>query len=65
VRVILGEKKYVNVEAPEAIADLHCYKCKASIPDLRSFKCHNWAYASTDLLAQIEKARGSAPRSNS
>jgi hypothetical protein len=56
VEVILGDRKYVNVEAPQAIADLNCYKCKASIPDLRSFKCHNWAYARTDLLAQIEKA---------
>jgi len=56
VRVILGDKKYVNTEAPNAIADLHCYQCKTPIPDLRSFKCHNWAYARTDLLAQIEKA---------
>ena len=56
VRVILGDKKYVNVEAPNAIADLNCYKCKAPISDLRSFKCHNWAYARTELLEQIEKA---------
>jgi hypothetical protein len=44
-KVILGEQKYVNVEAPRAIADLHCHGCGASITDLRSFKCHNWAYA--------------------
>ena len=56
VTVILGDKKYVNTEAPNAIADLHCYQCKTPIPDLRSFKCHNWAYARTDLLEQIEKA---------
>jgi hypothetical protein len=56
VKVILGDKKYVNTEAPRAIADLSCYKCKTAIPDLRSFKCHNWAYARTDLLEQIEKA---------
>ena len=41
VKVILGEKKYVNVEAPRAIADLVCYRCEAPIHDLRSFKCHN------------------------
>jgi hypothetical protein len=45
VEVILGERKYVNVEVPRAIADLSCYNCKTSIVDLRSFKCHNWAYA--------------------
>jgi len=46
---------------PEAIADLNCYKCKARIPDLRGFKCHNWVYARTDLLAQIEKAAQARP----
>ena len=56
VRVILGEKKYVNIEAPNAIADLHCYQCQTPIHELRSFKCHNWAYARTELLEQIEKA---------
>lgn len=52
--VILGEKKYVNVEAPRAIADLVCYNCKAPITDLRSFKCHNWAYAFGDLRRIVE-----------
>ena len=56
--VILGERKYVNTEVPEAIADLHCYKCKTPIVDLRSFKCHNWAYAFGDLAAIVEKLRG-------
>lgn len=44
-RVILGEQKYVNTEAPKAIADLHCHSCGSKIENLRSFKCHNWAYA--------------------
>ena len=56
VKVILGDKKFVNVEAPRAIADLVCAKCKAPITDLRSFKCHNWAYAFGDIKAVIEKA---------
>ncbi len=55
VEVILGERKYVNVEVPRAIADLSCYKCKSPIADLRSFKCHNWAYARGALLEVIEK----------
>ncbi len=57
VEVILGERKYVNVEVPRAIADLSCYKCKAPIVDLRSFKCHNWAYAREALLAVIEEMK--------
>jgi hypothetical protein len=56
-KVILGDKKYVNVEAPRAIADLHCYKCKAPIRDLRSFKCHNWAYAKPALLEVLERMK--------
>jgi hypothetical protein len=55
VEVILGERKYVNVEVPRAIADLSCYNCKAPIIDLRSFKCHNWAYAREALLRIIEE----------
>jgi hypothetical protein len=53
-KVILGSKKFVNVEAPRAIADLVCYKCKSPILDLRSFKCHNWAYAAPELLNVLE-----------
>ncbi len=49
VEVILGERKYVNVGVPRAIADVSCYKCKAPITDLRSFKCDNWAYAREDM----------------
>ena len=44
-KVILGEQKYINTEAPRAIADLHCFGCGSKIEGLRSFKCHNWAYA--------------------
>jgi hypothetical protein len=57
VEVILGDRKYVNVEVPHAIADLVCYKCKTPIVDLRSFKCHNWAYARGAILNLIEKAK--------
>jgi hypothetical protein len=57
VEVILGERKYVNVEVPRAIADLSCYNCKAAIVDLRSFKCHNWAYARDDILLILGEGR--------
>lgn len=59
-RVILGEQKFVNTEAPRAIAGLSCFKCKTAIDNLRSFKCHNWAYARGSLakvLEQMEAAR--------
>ena len=58
-KVILGEQKYVNTEAPEAIPGVSCFECQAAINDLRSFKCHNWAYAYTEMqpiLDQIEAA---------
>ncbi|MBK9306376.1 MAG: hypothetical protein IPM58_04625 [Nitrospira sp.] len=44
-QVILGEQKFVNTEAPRAIAGLTCVQCKTAIDNIRSFKCHNWAYA--------------------
>lgn len=47
--VILGQQKYVNVEAPRAIERVVCFECGTSIVGLRSFKCHNWAYAIGDL----------------
>lgn len=56
-KVILGNKKYVNVEAPRAIADLVCYQCQTPITDLKSFKCHNWAYAIGDLQKVLEQIR--------
>ncbi len=58
VEVILGERKYVNTEAPEAIADLACRKCKTPVTDLRSFKCHNWAYAIGDIAKMVERVAG-------
>jgi hypothetical protein len=60
VRVILGDKKFVNTEAPRAIADLFCFKCKTPIRDLRSFKCHNWAYAKPQLLDVLEQMKSKA-----
>jgi hypothetical protein len=57
VRVILGEQKYVNVEAPNAIAGLVCFKCGAEIDGVRSFKCHNWAYARDDLAKVVAEGR--------
>lgn len=48
-RVILGDAKFVNSEVPRAIAGVTCNDCGAIITDLRSFKCHNWAYAFTEL----------------
>jgi hypothetical protein len=58
--VILGDRKFVNVEAPKAIADLVCFKCKTPIVDLRSFKCHNWAYAIGDLRKVVENLKSRA-----
>jgi hypothetical protein len=57
VTVILGNDKYVNVEASHAIAGVVCFNCKKPISDLRSFKRHNWAYARTELLEVLEGIR--------
>lgn len=54
-QVILGETKFVNIEVPRAIANLHCFKCKTAIENLRSFKCHNWAYAKPALLKVLQE----------
>ena len=51
-QVILGEQKFVNTEAPRAIAGLSCFSCKTAIDNMRSFKCHNWAYA-VGALARV------------
>jgi hypothetical protein len=51
--VILGDRRFVNTEAPHAIEGLRCSDCGTAIPDLRSFKCHNWAYAIGDLQAVV------------
>ena len=53
--VILGAQKFVNTEAPRAIAGLKCFQCKAAIDDLRSFKCHNWAYAKPALVKVLQR----------
>ena len=54
-QVILGDRKFVNIEAPRAIADLACYGCKRPVTDRRSFKCHNWAYAVSRLREVIDR----------
>jgi len=60
--IILGDRKFVNVEVPHAIEDLVCYKCGSRIPDLRSFKCHNWAYPRQAMLDVIEEIRAAPSR---
>jgi hypothetical protein len=57
-RVILGEQKFVNTEAPRAIAGLRCFDCQTPIDSLRSFKCHNWAYAVEAMLNILQKIQG-------
>jgi len=59
-KVILGKIKYVNVEAPRAIADLVCYQCKTPINNIRSFKCHNWAYAHSEMLSVLEHMKATS-----
>ena len=54
-QVILGEQKYVNTEAPRAIEGLKCHHCGTPFENLRSFKCHNWAYAKVPFLRVLEK----------
>ena len=55
VRVILGDAKFVNTEVPDHIAGLTCYHCRAPIESIRSFKCHNWAYAREAMLKVIQQ----------
>ena len=54
-RVILGQQRFVNTEAPRAIAGLKCFACKTPFRNLRSFKCHNWAYAKPALLRVLRE----------
>ena len=61
--VILGDQKYVNVEAPDSIQGLQCVECKTPFEMLRSFKCHNWAYARPALLKVLERMESSGPGS--
>ena len=60
VRVILGDQKYINTEAPRAISNLHCFQCHEAIDGIRSFKCHNWAYASPELLEVLQEIERNA-----
>jgi hypothetical protein len=60
VQVVLGEQRFVNLEAPSAIRGLRCYQCDTTIETLRSFKCHNWAYAVGDLARIVERVGGRA-----
>lgn len=60
--VIRGTQKYVNTETPRAVPGLRCSGCGSSFPWLRSFKCHNWAYAFGDMLHVVERAEAGAPR---
>jgi hypothetical protein len=53
-QVILGDQKYVNTEAPRAIEKVNCFKCSTPFLNLRSFKCHNWAYAKPKMLKIFE-----------
>jgi hypothetical protein len=58
--IILGEQKFVNTEVPHAIEGLKCHNCGTAFPDLRSFKCHNWAYAKeamVKVIREMEKAK--------
>ena len=64
-RVILGEQKFVNTEVPAAIAGVACIECKTPIVDLRSFKCHNWAYANEGLLRVLRHIEASEDTSAS
>lgn len=57
-QVILGEQKFVNTEVPRAIAGLKCHDCGTPFDGLRSFKCHNWAYANAALVRVLEKMKG-------
>lgn len=63
-RVILGQQKFVNIEAPRAIAGVRCFRCKTKIDKLRSFKCHNWAYAKPALLRVLKSMETRRRRSS-
>ena len=53
--VILGDPKFINTEVPPAIEGLKCHKCGTVFENLRSFKCHNWAYAKEALVKVIQE----------
>jgi hypothetical protein len=60
-RVILSNQKFVNTEVPRAIVNLHCVDCNTPLENLRSFKCHNWAYAKEALLKVLEEIERRQP----
>ncbi|MFR9773792.1 hypothetical protein [Nocardia sp. SC052] len=53
--VILGDRKWVNIETPEAIEGVRCIDCGTTKLDIRAFKCHNWAYAIGDLEEVVRR----------
>lgn len=55
--VMLGERKFVNVEAPNAIGRVSCVRCGATIEGIRSFKCHNWAYAVGEMRQVLDRVQ--------
>lgn len=55
-RVILGAQRFVNTEVPAGIAGVTCFACGAAIDGIRSFKCHNWAYAHGDIARLVSEA---------
>lgn len=62
-RVILGEQRYVNTEVPDFIHGLLCFECGQPIDGIRSFKCHNWAYAHGRLEEVVKAAKTGSPPS--
>ena len=58
--VILGKQKFVNTEVPHAIQGLKCHNCGTAFENLRSFKCHNWAYARPALIKVIQEMQRKA-----
>lgn len=58
-QVLLGNQKFISTEAPHAIAGLRCFSCKTPIGNLRSFKCHNLAYAKLALLKVLQQMEAS------
>ena len=60
--VILGEKKFVNTEIPDQISGVRCHDCGTAIEGIRSFKCHNWAYAVGDIARVVQELRPAAVR---
>lgn len=57
--VILGEQKFVHTEA---IAGLSGVQCKMGIDTIRSFTCHNWAYAIGALRKVIQQMNRTSTR---